>query len=146
MSLITPNLQLPLIAPSQAMKHVTHNEAIARLDAITQMSVVEFDATVPPAVPEEDECYGLGGCPVADRSGRAEIGLVGDDALAFKVSADGSTFNDAFKMRATDGLVETPSLRSGQIAIDDDSVGTLYTPGAGGIIALSLVDSDYPQA
>ena len=34
-------------------------------------------------------------CSRADWSGRAEIGLVGEDVLAFKISPDGSTFNDA---------------------------------------------------
>lgn len=56
----SPNLQLPLIAPSQAMKHVTHNEALVRLDAIAQLSVEAFGVTVPPAAPEEGDCYGVG--------------------------------------------------------------------------------------
>ena len=60
MSDLSPNLKLPLIAPSQAMKHVTHNEALARLDAVTQLSVEALDATVPPAAPQEGECYGIG--------------------------------------------------------------------------------------
>lgn len=29
----SPNLQLPYIMPSQAQKHVTHNEALRTLDA-----------------------------------------------------------------------------------------------------------------
>jgi hypothetical protein len=56
----SPNLNLPLIAPSQAMKHVTHNEALVRLDAVTQLSVQAFDATMPPSAPQEGECYSLG--------------------------------------------------------------------------------------
>lgn len=39
MSDTLPKLSLPFIAPSQAMKHATHNEALLRLDAITQLSV-----------------------------------------------------------------------------------------------------------
>ena len=35
----TTNLKLPYIAPSQAQKHVTHNEAIRALDALVQLSV-----------------------------------------------------------------------------------------------------------
>jgi hypothetical protein len=30
----TPNLKLPYILPSQAQKHVTHNEALRLLDAV----------------------------------------------------------------------------------------------------------------
>jgi len=31
---VTPNLQLPYIAASQAQKHVTHNEALRMIDAL----------------------------------------------------------------------------------------------------------------
>ncbi|MDR9484638.1 MAG: DUF2793 domain-containing protein [Sediminimonas sp.] len=44
----TPHLDLPYILPAQAQKHVTHNEAIARLDALTQLAVADRDRTVPP--------------------------------------------------------------------------------------------------
>lgn len=36
----TPNLGLPYILPSQAQKHVTHNEAIKALDALIHLSVL----------------------------------------------------------------------------------------------------------
>ena len=35
----TPNLKLPYIMPSQAQKHVTHNEALRFLDAVVHLSV-----------------------------------------------------------------------------------------------------------
>ncbi len=60
MSDISPKLNLPLIAPSQALKHVTHNEALLRLDAITQLSVEALGVTTPPNPPVEGACYGLG--------------------------------------------------------------------------------------
>ncbi len=37
------NLQLPYIMPSQAQKHVTHNEAIRTLDALVQLAVLDRD-------------------------------------------------------------------------------------------------------
>lgn len=49
----TPILDLPYIMPSQAQKHVTHNEAIRMLDAVTQISVVNRDQTTAPASPTE---------------------------------------------------------------------------------------------
>ncbi len=49
MTEISPNLQLPYIQPAQAQKHVTHNEAVRRLDIVTQLSVVSADQTIPPA-------------------------------------------------------------------------------------------------
>lgn len=36
----TPNLALPLIAASQAQKHVTANEAFLGLDALAQLSAI----------------------------------------------------------------------------------------------------------
>ena len=42
---------LPLIQPSQAQKHITHNEAMKILDVLTQMSVTARTLTAPPVTP-----------------------------------------------------------------------------------------------
>ena len=42
------NLSLPYIQPSQAQKHVTHNEAIRLLDAVVQLTVLSATETTPP--------------------------------------------------------------------------------------------------
>ncbi|MGB4828742.1 MAG: DUF2793 domain-containing protein [Paracoccaceae bacterium] len=47
----TDILGLPLILPSQAQKHVTHNEALAVLDVVVQLAVLNRDQTAPPALP-----------------------------------------------------------------------------------------------
>ncbi len=52
---ITPNLELPFILPSQAQKHVTHNEALRRLDAVVHLAVAGRDLASPPAEPEDGE-------------------------------------------------------------------------------------------
>jgi|GEM_PF-1079538 len=57
MSFITPNLKLPFIAPAQAQKHVTHNEAIRALDALVQLSLKSRALSSPPQVPEEGDRY-----------------------------------------------------------------------------------------
>ena len=44
----TAQLALPLVLPAQAQKHVTVNEALARLDAAAQLRVVSFAETTPP--------------------------------------------------------------------------------------------------
>lgn len=51
MSDTSPALSLPLIQPSQAQKHVTHNEALRVLDAAVQLTVADRDRTDPPATP-----------------------------------------------------------------------------------------------
>ena len=47
----TTILSLPLILPAQAQKHVTHNEAIAALDLIVQLAVIDRTLTTAPALP-----------------------------------------------------------------------------------------------
>lgn len=47
------NLALPYIAAAQAQKHVTHNEAIRRLDAFVQLVLESATLAEPPAVPPE---------------------------------------------------------------------------------------------
>jgi hypothetical protein len=56
----TPHLGLPLIAAAQAQKHVTHNEALASLDALVHLAVKERNRTEPPATPEEGDRYLVG--------------------------------------------------------------------------------------
>ena len=41
------NLNLPLLAPSQAQKHVTHNEALRILDTLTQLVVLSDTLDTP---------------------------------------------------------------------------------------------------
>lgn len=47
------NLALPYIAAAQAQKHVTHNEAIRRLDAFVQLVLESVTAAAPPSSPAE---------------------------------------------------------------------------------------------
>ncbi|PYF11812.1 uncharacterized protein DUF2793 [Rhodobacter viridis] len=53
----TPLLGLPLILPSQAQKHVTHNEALSLLDAIVQLAVLGRLLSTPPASPQTGDRY-----------------------------------------------------------------------------------------
>lgn len=51
------NLALPYIMPSQAQKHVTHNEAVRMLDALVQLGVLDHDRATPPGDPAEGDRY-----------------------------------------------------------------------------------------
>ena len=57
MSDISANLSLPYIQPSQAQKHVTHNEGMRRLDTLVQLMVLAADQTTPPAAPQDGDGY-----------------------------------------------------------------------------------------
>ncbi len=53
MSQSSPLLSLPYIQPAQAQKHVTHNEALRRLDALVQLSVESRTLIEPPVSPAD---------------------------------------------------------------------------------------------
>ncbi|WP_425041385.1 DUF2793 domain-containing protein [Primorskyibacter sp. S187A] len=250
MSDLSPNLSLPYLLPSQAQKHVTHNEALRQLDALAQLTLQAIDANAPPATPQDGEVHALGSAPTgawagqAGRlavfsdaawlfvepqdgwrawdmgagalrvysggmwlpvapelqnlpgvgigassdatnrlsvasdaalfthagsdhrltinkasstdtasmvfqsgfSGRAEMGLAGSEDFNIRVSADGSSFTDAVSARRSDGAVRVPCLYSGMVDIADDTVGSITTPSAGGMIVLNIVDPNFPQA
>ncbi|SDR12559.1 DUF2793 domain-containing protein [Pseudovibrio sp. Tun.PSC04-5.I4] len=57
MSEMTANLKLPMIAAAQAQKHVTHNEALALVDLVVQLSVISNSTGIPPAEPAEGVRY-----------------------------------------------------------------------------------------
>ncbi|MDR4308864.1 DUF2793 domain-containing protein, partial [Chelatococcus sambhunathii] len=51
----SPHLGLGYLAPSQAQKHVTVNEAFRRLDALVQLGVKNRDRTAAPGSPDEGD-------------------------------------------------------------------------------------------
>ncbi|MCJ2071200.1 DUF2793 domain-containing protein [Methylobacterium sp. J-030] len=73
MSDVTPHLGLPLVAASQAQKHVTHNEALGLLDALVQLACLDKDLTAPPSSPTEGDRYLV----VTSNPGGAWAGLAG---------------------------------------------------------------------
>jgi len=90
MSDTSPRLDLPYIAPSQAQKHVTHNEAIRRLDGLTQIAVKNFNATTPPGAPENGDMYALAASPTGDWAGHAAmLALWSDNTWIFMPPDDG---------------------------------------------------------
>jgi|GEM_PF-1070399 len=76
MSDSTPHLGLPLLAASQAQKHVTHNEALGLLDALVQLACLDKDLTAPPPSPAEGDRYLV----VASNPGGAWAGFAGQVA------------------------------------------------------------------
>ncbi|MGH6771954.1 DUF2793 domain-containing protein [Brucella tritici] len=53
----TPNLKMPYILPSQAQKHVTHNEALRLLDAVVHLSVKSRNRAEAPETPASGDRY-----------------------------------------------------------------------------------------
>ncbi len=55
----TAQLGLPLLQPSQAQKHVTVNEAFARLDALTELVLASRTLATPPTLAAESTVYAV---------------------------------------------------------------------------------------
>lgn len=53
----TMHLGLPYLAAAQAQKHVTHNEALRRLDVVVQLAVIDTTLTAPPGEASEGDRY-----------------------------------------------------------------------------------------
>lgn len=65
----TSRLALPLLAAAQAQKHVTHNEALLRLDALNHPAVQSRGLIAPPAASESD-LYLIAAGATSDWAGR----------------------------------------------------------------------------
>ena len=73
----TAQLDLPLVMPAQAQKHVTVNEALARLDAAAQLRVISSLLSTPPASACDGQSYlvpaGATGEWAGHRAGRIAV-------------------------------------------------------------------------
>jgi hypothetical protein len=67
----TARIALPLIAPGQAQKEMTHNEALAALDLAVQAGVVAAKMDAPPTEPVPGECWIVGDAPAGAWAGHA---------------------------------------------------------------------------
>ena len=69
----SPNLALPYIVANQAQKHVPHNDAIAMIDALLQMSVVSRGLNAPPGTYVDGNRFLIGAAPTAEWLGQAGL-------------------------------------------------------------------------
>lgn len=56
----SPNLALPYLDTGQAQKELTHNEALAALDILGQISVINATTTAPPGSPTDGQSWIVG--------------------------------------------------------------------------------------
>lgn len=84
MSFISQNLNLPYIAPAQAQKHITHNEALRALDAIVHLSLISKSQTTPPSTPVEGTRYFIAATATDEWTGKdGNIAAFQDGAWAY---------------------------------------------------------------
>jgi hypothetical protein len=63
-------MSLPLLAPAQAQKHVTVNEALSRLDALGHLTIASASLTTPPTAAPAGDVYAVPTGAVNAWSGR----------------------------------------------------------------------------
>jgi hypothetical protein len=101
----TTNLDMPFIMPSQAQKHVTHNEALLLLDAIVQLSVIG-ESCGPPETPEPGDRFVVATDAAHVWSGRdGQIAIWQDGYWAFAKPGTGwrAWFETAGRLKVFDG-------------------------------------------
>lgn len=142
----TANLDMPFILPSQAQKHVTHNEALQRLDALVHLTITA-ELAAPPTSPVEGSCYLVAASPSGawiDRQGR--IAIWQDGAWDFAEPATGwrAWFKAAGRLKVSTGSswADIPLPTQGSF----DRLGIAATPDETNRLAVSSPASLFNNA
>jgi len=86
----TDRLGLPFILPAQAQKHLTHNEALAKLDALVQASCLSVDLATPPSSPTVGDAYLIAPTATGDWAGHDHhIGVRSSSGWTFHEPKEG---------------------------------------------------------
>lgn len=86
----TARLSLPYIAPLQAQKQVTYNEAMAVLDQLVQPAVLSRTTAAPPGSPDEGDAYIVAPAGTGVWSGKdGKFAIWADGGWHFRAPADG---------------------------------------------------------
>ena len=129
----TTRLALPLLAPAQAQKHVTVNEALVRLDALTQMVLAGTGTTLPPVSPVEGEVHAVGAGASGAWSGQdGKVAIFLNSGWAFLMPSPG--------WRAWDAVAGVPVTFDGIAWVE--GAGAMAASGAG--FLHRTVETDHP--
>lgn len=77
MSIETARLQMSLLMPAQAQKHVTVNEALMRLDGLVNLVLESVSVANPPVTVLDGQCWGVPQNAGAEWSGQAGAIAIG---------------------------------------------------------------------
>ncbi|MEM7723342.1 MAG: DUF2793 domain-containing protein [Pseudomonadota bacterium] len=118
----TPVLGLPLVAPAQAQKHVTVNEALSRIDGLTQIVLAAVDVTTPPVAAPEGDIYAVPPGAVNAWTGQAgKLALSQNGGWVFVAPRRGwrAVVLDAGAPAIFDGM----AWRVGAVTLDESGAG-----------------------
>lgn len=86
----TYQFELPLILSSQAQKHVTVNEAMARLDALAQLRFVSRSVSLPPVDPVDGVAYFTASSATGEWAGQGDrIAIFANGGWLFQDAKNG---------------------------------------------------------
>ncbi len=90
MSELTDRYGLPLLQVAQAQKEVTHNEAIAGIDALLHLAVETSTLAAPPAAPVAGQAWIVAAAPSGIWTGRAgQVASFGSGGWRYTVAREG---------------------------------------------------------
>ena len=119
------NLALPMLQAAQAQKHVTVNEALTILDGAVQLILQATDQTVPPATPNDGDCYGVpAGATGVWAANVGDIALWANGAWVFVAAAKGwrAFVTDASQTAVFDGA----NWKLGAAAVSPNNAATAH--------------------
>jgi hypothetical protein len=137
MSETTQRLKLPYIMPSQAMKHVTDNEALQRIDAAVHLTI-DLTIALPVEIPSAGMTCLIDEDPSGDWTGQAgKIAFWQDDSWQFTTPLDGwlawFKSDEKLRLRHEGSWADLPLPDDAQF----DQLGIGATPDATNRFALS---------
>lgn len=124
-------LKLPYILAAQSQKHVTHNEALRKLDALVHLSVSDRDLATPPGAPADGDRYIVAAPATGAWAGKEnQIAAWQDGAWAFFPANEGwiAWVEDEDLLVAWDGTSWITAGGGG---------ATSLNPAAGGLIGIN---------
>lgn len=128
----TGSLELPLLQPSQAQKHVTVNEALVRLDALAQIALLSRSLTSPPAAFVDGDCYALPvGCGAEWAGQDGKLAIASNGGWVFVTPRDG------WSAWIVDEAARATYLQGGWI------VGALAVAGNGAAARFTVSQAEY---
>jgi hypothetical protein len=146
---LSAKLKLPYLAAAQAQKHVTHNQALALLDAVVQLTVMEFDAVSPPLTLTEGAVYALGvGATGAWLGQDGRLALVSNGGWQFLIPQIGWRAALGTELRLWDGADWVPPPLPDLQNLPGLGIGTSYSGAntlsvAGAATLLTHVGADH---
>ena len=131
----TANLGLPLLAPSQAQKHVTVNEALTRLDALAKGVLVSRRVATPPEGAADGAVWAVPEAAQDDWTGReGQLAIAAGGGWSFVAPREG------WRAYALD---EGASLRHDGTRWRPDVVAPAATGASGAATAIEVIELDH---